>query len=68
MTNNELIERRVAREILNLIEKIYFSEEYRSYRINYGSNGTRDLILNTIEDRYLDPYRPKYTKLDQSMF
>ena len=53
MTNDNIVERRVAREILNIIEKIYFSEEYKQYRINYGSNGTRDLILNTIENKYL---------------
>ena len=46
-------EKRVVREILNLMELVYFSDEYRDYRINYGSNGVRDLIMNTIEDRYL---------------
>jgi hypothetical protein len=53
MNNDQVVERRVAREILTLIEQIYFSEEYRQYRIDYGSNGTRDLILNMIESKYL---------------
>lgn len=52
MNNSEITEKRVAREILNIIEQIYFSEEYKKYRIDYGSNGTRDLILQTIKDKY----------------
>ncbi len=46
-------EKRVAKEILSLMERVYFSDEYHDYRISYGSNGVRDLIMNTIEDRYL---------------
>lgn len=46
-------EKRVATEILSLMERVYFSDEYRDYRIDYGSNGARDLIMNTIENRYL---------------
>lgn len=49
----ENTEKRVAKEILSLMERVYFSDEYREYIINYGSNGARDLIMNTIEDRYL---------------
>lgn len=52
MTNERLIEKRVAREILTMIEKIYFSEEYKEYRINYGSNGTRDLLIDSIKRLY----------------
>lgn len=52
MTNERLIEKRVAREILTIIEKIYFSEEYREYRINYGSNGIRDLLISSIKKLY----------------
>lgn len=52
MTNDKVIEKRVAREILNLIERICFSEEFRQYRIDYGSNGRRDLIIQTIKDTY----------------
>ena len=29
MNNDQVVERRVAREILTLIEQIYFSEEYK---------------------------------------
>lgn len=52
MTNERLIEKRVAREILIMIERIYFSEEYKKYRIDYGSNGIRDLIINSIKNLY----------------
>ena len=49
----QLITRKVAREILTMLEIIYFSEEYQEYRINQGSNGTRDLVLESIRERYL---------------
>lgn len=42
----------MAREILNIIEQIQYSKEYQEYRINYGSNGTIDLILSIIADKY----------------
>ena len=51
-TNDKYIEKRVAREILNIIERISFSEEYKEYRISYGSNGQRDLIIKMIQDKY----------------
>ena len=53
MTNDKVIERRVAREILSMIDEIYFSDKYKEYRINYGSNGTRDLLINSIVNLYL---------------
>lgn len=53
MTNDKVIERRVAREILNMIDRIYFSDEYKEYRINYGTNGTRDLLIDSIIKLYL---------------
>jgi len=52
MINKNIEERRVAREILNIIEMICFSKEYREYRINYGSKGQIELILSTIKDKY----------------
>lgn len=52
MTEERIIERRVAREILTMIEKIYFSKEYMQYRIDYGSNGTRDLLISSIKTMY----------------
>ena len=52
MTNDKVVEKRVAREILSIIEQICFSDEYQQYRINYGTNGRRDLIIQTIKDRY----------------
>ena len=51
-TNDKYLEKRVAREILNIIERISFSEEYKEYRISYGSNGQRDLIIQMIKERY----------------
>lgn len=53
MTEKELIERRVVREILTMIETICFSEEYRQFRVDWGSNGQRDLIISKIKERYL---------------
>lgn len=52
LNNDECIEKRVAREILSIIEKIYFSDEFKEYRANQGTNGTRDLIIKSIEERY----------------
>jgi hypothetical protein len=52
MINDKCIEKRVAREILNIIERISFSQEYREFRINHGSNGQRDLIIKMIQERY----------------
>ena len=51
-TNDKYIEKRVAREILNIIERISFSEEYKEYRISHGSNGQRDLIIKLIKELY----------------
>ena len=47
-----VIEKRVAREILSIIEEICFSKKFLEYRCNYGSNGQRDLIIKTIEEKY----------------
>lgn len=52
MKQEEVVAKRVAREILSIIEEICFSDEYQEFRINYGSNGTRDLILKTIKEKY----------------
>lgn len=52
MENNELVEKRVAREILGMIERVCLSEEYAEYRVNHGSNGARDLIIRLIKLRY----------------
>ena len=50
--NDKYIEKRVAREILNIIEQVSFSEEYKQYRINHGSNGQRNLIIQMIKERF----------------
>lgn len=52
MTNEEIIRKRVAREILSMIEIICFSEEFKDFRIGQGSNGTRDLIIERIKNTY----------------
>jgi hypothetical protein len=45
-------ERRVATDILNIIDQVCFSKEYLEFRVGRGSNGQRDLIIRTIQDRY----------------
>ena len=52
MSNEEIIKKRVAREILSMIETVCFSEEFREYRVNNGSNGTRNLIIENIKKTY----------------
>lgn len=47
-----IIEKKVAREILSLIEEVSFSKKFLEYRYNYGSNGQRDFIINAIKTRY----------------
>ena len=52
-TKDEIIvEKRVAREILSIIEEICFSEKYFQYRVDYGTNGRRDLIIANIKEKY----------------
>ena len=51
-TDYELGKIASAREILNLLEEVYFSSEYSEMRINNGSNGTRDFILDKIKEKY----------------
>lgn len=52
MNSEDIVKKKVAREILSMIETIYFSEEFREYRVNYGSNGQRDLIIENIKKIY----------------
>lgn len=54
VSDKELTERRVAREILTIIEEICFSGEYKNFRANQGSNGQRDLIITRINEKYLN--------------
>jgi hypothetical protein len=49
---NKVIEQKVARDILSIITDIYFSRRYFEHRISCGSDGTRDLIIKAIKDRY----------------
>ena len=50
--DEERVSKKTAREILSMIELICFSKEYLEYRINRGSNGTRDLIIENIKQKY----------------
>ncbi len=43
---NDLISRQA---VLSEIEKVCFSDDWRKFRINNGSNGERDLIINYIK-------------------
>lgn len=52
INNDECIRRRTAREILSIIEKICFSEEFSEFRVNRGSNGQIDLIIQRIKEEY----------------
>lgn len=52
LNEEDLIEKRTARRILSMIEEICFSEKYKEYRIDYGSNGTRDLVIGKIREMY----------------
>ena len=49
MTN---IETQVAKEILDILNRIWFSDEYRTFRLNHGIKGQRDLILKIIKEKY----------------
>ena len=52
LDNDTCIEKRVAREILSIIENICFSDEFKEYRVDQGSHGARDLIIKSIQERY----------------
>ncbi len=51
----ELGRKAAAREILNYIEHICFSDvaEIIQFRVNRGSNGVRDNIIEFIQSTYL---------------
>lgn len=48
----EIGSRKAARDILSKIEEVCFSEKYAQYRIDYGSHGERDLIIQWIRNKY----------------
>ena len=52
LNSEDVIKKRVAREILSMIETVCFSDEFIEYRTNSGSNGTRDLIIENIKETY----------------
>lgn len=52
INNDDVVRNRVAREILSMIEAVCFSDEFMEYRLNNGSNGVRDLIIENIKKTY----------------
>lgn len=36
--------------VLCEIKRAFFSEEFKDFRVKYGSNGVRDYIINFIEN------------------
>ena len=45
-------EKRTAKEILNFINMVCFSEEWMEWRFRNGSNGIRDIIIEHIRNKY----------------
>ena len=52
MDNKIIYQKITAREILNIIEEVCFSEEYMDFRIKEGFYGQRDLLIKKIEEKY----------------
>lgn len=52
MQKNQDTSKQTAQEILNMINEIYFSEQYKKFRLDNGSNGQRDLIIKKIKETY----------------
>lgn len=50
-----------SQAVLSEIEKVCFSEEWSEFRIDYGSNGTRDYIINYIKQ--LPPVQPEQKEI-----
>ena len=52
MTDKEVYQKQAARDILSIIEIVCFSEAFIKFRVDYGSNGERDYIINYIKNTY----------------
>ena len=52
MTDKEIYQQQAARDILSIIEIVCFSKAFIKFRVNYGSNGQRDYIINYIKNTY----------------
>lgn len=52
LNSEDVIKKKAAREILSMIETVCFSKEFAEYRVNYGSKGERDLIIENIKRTY----------------
>lgn len=46
---------KTASDIVNIIQDVYFgtSQEAINFRVNYGSNGAVDKIIETIAEKYI---------------
>lgn len=53
MTDKEIYQKQAARDILSMIEEVCFSKNFIEFRVNYGSNGQRNYIINYIKRKYL---------------
>ena len=60
------LKREAAQEILNIIQAVCRSKEYLEYRVAYGSNGQRDLIIEMIKEKYglLNPGTQETTQVN----
>ena len=52
MRDKEIYKQQAAREILSFIEEVCFSSAWIDFRVNQGSNGQRDFIINWIKNKY----------------
>lgn len=52
MIGGKRLIKETAKEIITIIEDIYFGKDYINYRVAHGSNGAVKLIIQTIKDRY----------------
>lgn len=50
MTDTE----KCARDILVVIKKVHYSPEFRQLRMDYGTRGEFEYIIDYIEKNYLD--------------
>ena len=48
----KIYQKQVAKDILLTIEKVCFSDAFLQFRVNNGSNGQRDYIINYIKNKY----------------
>jgi hypothetical protein len=52
MTDKEIYQKQVARDILSIIEEVCFSKEFIQFRVNNGSRGQIMYIIDYIKNNY----------------